>query len=165
MNIKLTAALLVATVALPGCRGDGADGAATSAADSVAVADSTGAPAPAPDPEAEARSRVLLEERLAEIEAALRVRPGLIRSIRQDMRRHLNPAHVAAAGRNGPGPVRDSAHLAALVRSGALVRLQDSTQWWVLRDLNLSMPYVTPGTQAALEELGRPLPLGQFQLS
>jgi len=103
----------------------------------------------------EARSRALLEERLAEIEAAVQRRPGLIGSIRQDMRRHLNAAHVAAARRNGPGPVRDSAHLDALVRRGALVHLPDSTHWWVLRELDQSLPFVTPGTQAALEEIGR----------
>lgn len=108
-----------------------------------------------PDPETEARVRVALDERLAEIEAGLERLPGLIASIREDMRRHLNAAHVAAARRNGVGPVRDSAHLAALVDRGDLVRLPDSTRWWVLRDLDQSMPYVTPGTQAALEEIGR----------
>ena len=71
------------------------------------------------------------------------------------MRKHLNAAHVAAAHRNGVGPVRDRAHLASLVGRGALVRLPDSTPWWVLRELNDSRPYVTPGTQAALKEVGR----------
>ena len=35
------------------------------------------------------------------------------------------------------------------------MRLPESTRWWVLRDLNYSRPYVTPGTRAALEEVGR----------
>lgn len=155
MNLRMTTCFLMATTALLGCRNDGGEGADTSTAGGVAVASEAGAPEQAPDPEMEARSRALLEARLAEIEAALRLRPGLIGSIRQDMRRHLNPAHVAAARRNGPGPVRDSAHLAALVRRGALVRLPDSTRWWVLRELDQSQPFVTPGAQAALEEVGR----------
>ncbi len=71
------------------------------------------------------------------------------------MRRHLNAAHVAAARRNGVGPVRDRAHLTTLLDRGALVQLPESTEWWVLRDLNHSLPYVTPGTKAALEEVGQ----------
>ena len=153
--MRVTAGCLIATVALLGCRNEGDDGADTSAAGGAAVASEARVQGPAPDPAMEARSRAAMEQRLAQIEAALRLRPGLLGSIRRDMRRHLNPAHVAAARRNGPGPVRDSVHLASLVRSGALVRLPDSTRWWVLRDLDQSRPFVTPGTQAALEEVGR----------
>jgi hypothetical protein len=107
------------------------------------------------DTAAEARVRALLEARLMEIDTAVQRLPGLIGSIRRDTRRHLNAAHVAAARRSGVGPVRDSAHLAALARSGDLVPLPDSTRWWVLRDLDQSVPYVTPGTRATLEEIGR----------
>jgi hypothetical protein len=154
MSIRLTAACMIATAALLGCRDGGSDGAETSAA-GAAAAYGTGSPEEPLDAAAEARSRALLEERLAEIEADARRLPGLIGSIRQDTRRHLNATHVAAARRNGVEPVRDSAHLAALIGRGALVQLPDSTDWWVLRELNHSMPYVTPGTQAALEEVGR----------
>jgi hypothetical protein len=162
MNSKLTAACFIATAALLGCRGDGAGSGETSATAGVAAAPpaaTTQAAAPqaaAPsDAAVEARSRAALEQRLANIESAVQRLPGLIASIRQDMRRHLNAAHVAAARSNGVGPVRDSAHLATLVDRGALVQLPESTQWWVLRDLNDSLPYVTPGTRAALEEVGR----------
>ncbi len=112
-------------------------------------------PARALDPDAAARVQVALDARLSEVESAVQNLPGLIGSIRQDMRRYLNAEHVAAAQRSGVGPVRDSAHIAALVKSGRLVRLPDSTEWWVLRDLNQSMPYVTPGTKATMEEIGR----------
>ena len=114
-----------------------------------------GAAAAPPDAAAEARLRAMLDERLIEIDTAVQRLPGLIASIRRDMRRHLNDAHVAAGRRNGVGPVRDSADVAALVRSGDLVELPDSTRWWVLRDLDRSLPYGTPGTRAALEEIGR----------
>jgi hypothetical protein len=155
MNIRLTAACLIATAALLGCREDGGGRAETSAAGDVAAAYEAAAPGGPSDAATEERSRALMEERLAEIETAVQRLPGLIGSIRQDMRRHLNATHVAAASRNGVGPVRDSAHLAALVGRGDLVQLPDSTHWWVLRDLNHSLPYVTPGTKAALEEVGR----------
>jgi len=156
MNSILTAACLIAAAALLGCRGDGGGaGAEATAAGGVADAYEVGPPVMLADAPMEARSRALLDERLDEIEAAVQRLPGLIGSIRQDMRRHLNATHVEAARRNGIGPVRDSAHQAALVRRGALVQLPDSTRWWVLRELDQSLPFVTPGTKAALEEVGR----------
>jgi hypothetical protein len=160
MNTRLAAACFIATAALLGCRGEAGGGAETSATRGVAAAPQAAAPqaaAPAEpaDAVAEARSRAALEQRLGKIESVVQRLPGLIGSIRQDMRRHLNAAHVAAARSNGVGPVRDSAHLDALVDRGALVQLPEATYWWVLRDLNDSLPYVTPGTQAALEEVGR----------
>jgi hypothetical protein len=156
MNIRLTAACFIATIALLGCRGDaGGGGADTSAAGGAADSYQAGPPGEPSNAAVEARSRALLDERLTEIETAVQRLPGLIGSIRQDTRRHLNATHVAAARRNGVGPVRDSAHLADLVRRGTLVQLPDSTRWWVLRELDKSVPFVTPGTQAALEEVGQ----------
>ena len=155
MNIRL-AACLIATAALLGCRGDGSEDPETTATGGVAaVHEAPAAPTEPSDAAIEARSRAALEERLAEIEVVVQRLPGLIGSIRQDMRLHLNATHVATARSNGVGPVRDRAHLATLVERGALVKLPESSQWWVLRDLNHSLPYVTPGTRAALEEVGR----------
>jgi hypothetical protein len=112
---------------------------------------------PAPDLDTERATQVQadLDARLAETEAAVQQLPGLVGSIRSDMRRHLNDDHVAAAQRAGVGPVRDSAHVARLLGSGALVQLPDSTEWWVLRELDQSLPYVTPRTREVLEEIGR----------
>lgn len=175
MNSKLTAACFIAA-ALLGCRGGGGSS-ETSTTTGVAAAPPATAPQPTssqatapqstpaqstapqaaapPDAAVEARSRAAMEQRLAGIESTVQRLPGLIGSIRQDMRLHLNAAHVAAARSNGVGPVRDSAHLATLVDRGALVQLPESAHWWVLRDLHDSLPYVTPGTLAALEEVGR----------
>jgi hypothetical protein len=41
-----------------------------------------------------------------------------------------------------------------LERRGSLRRLADSTRFWVVRDLDYSVPYVTPDTEAMLAELG-----------
>ena len=167
MTIRLTTACIAATAVLLGCGNGGAE---SGAAGGTAAAHQTTAPAevaPAeaaptdsaatepPDAAQEAPSRAELERRLAEIESDVQRLPGLIGSIRQGMREHLNETHVAAARSNGVGPVRDRAHVARLVDQGALVRLPESTRWWVLRDLDHSRPYVTPGTKAALEEVGR----------
>jgi hypothetical protein len=156
MNFKLTATFFLAMAALLGCRenGDGED-AGASAAGGAADSYQAGPSGEPSNAAVEARTRALLDERLTEIETAVQRLPGLIGSIRQDTRRHLNATHVAAARRNGVGPVRDSAHLADLVRRGTLVQLPDSTQWWVLRELDKSLPFVTPGTQAALEVVGQ----------
>ena len=157
MTIRLTTVCITAIAVLLGC-GDG--GAGTAAADGMETAHQTAAPteaAPAEpfDAAQEARARDALERRVAEIDSAVQRLPGLIGSVRQSMREHLNATHIAAADRNGVGPVRDRAHLATLIDRGALVRLPDSTRWWVLRDLEYSRPYVTPGTRAALQEIGR----------
>jgi Family of unknown function (DUF5715) len=154
MKTRLVGAGFIVAAVLLGCRGEGG-APETSATGGVAPAPQAPAPADRSDAEVEARSRAALEQRLAEIESVIQRLPGLIGSIRQDMRRHLNATHVAAARGNGVGPVRDGAHLATLVDRGALVQLPESTQWWVLRDLHDSLPYVTPDTQAALEEVGR----------
>ncbi len=161
MNTKLTtAACLIATATMLGC-GDGSEGgdhgrgAENRATDGVSAAPEATPPTEPSAAEVEARNRADLEQRLAEIDETVQRLPGLIGSIRRDMRLHLNAEQVAAARSNGVGPVRDSAHLATLIDRGALVQLPESTRWWVLRDLNHSLPYVTPGTRAALEELGR----------
>jgi hypothetical protein len=154
-NRRLIALFMVGGT-LAGCGADdgGTDVHGTEAADAADSRTVVAQEAPT-DPAVEARIRASLEERLAQIEAAVQRRPGLLASIRQDMRRYLNATHVAAARRNGVGPVRDSTHVATLVGRGDLVELPDSTQWWVVRELGASMPFVTPGTHAALEDIGQ----------
>lgn len=123
--------------------------------DDAAADDGQHATAAAATDSRAAAAQAELDARLAATETAVQRLPGLIGSIRADMRRHLNAAHVAAAQSAGVGPVRDSAHVARLLSAGALVELPDSSEWWVLRELNQSMPYVTPRTKEVLEEIGR----------
>lgn len=121
------------------------------AAEPLAIA----APGPDLDATAAAPVRSALDARLVETEAAAQRLPGLIGSIRADTRRYLNDDHVAAAQRSGVSRVRDSTHVARLLGSEALVALPDSSEYWVLRELDQSLPYVTPHTRETLEELGR----------
>lgn len=77
----------------------------------------------------------------------------------------LRPAEEAALRRYGQGPqleraralgVRpaDEAALERALREGRLVELEDSTRYWILRDLESSRPLVTPDTRALLERIG-----------
>jgi hypothetical protein len=71
-----------------------------------------------------------------------------------ELRLDKNAEQVASAQRLGLR-VSDEAETQRLVRAGRLVALGDSTEYWVLRDMDHSTPYVTPDTRANLVELGR----------
>ena len=68
--------------------------------------------------------------------------------------RTSNAAQLARARQIGQH-VADSASLRRLLDSGALVQLADSTEWWVVRELDHSLPYVVPDVVVLLEEIGR----------
>lgn len=70
------------------------------------------------------------------------------------LRQDVNATQVAAARRLGT-TAGGEAEIRALVRRGRLVPLGDSTAWWVLRDMDHSLPFVTPDARALLEALGR----------
>lgn len=106
------------------------------------------------DPATARRASAVLEEELATVESRLDSLPGLILSVRRTLRRHLNADHVARGQALGVRPPRDTAAVNALVQAGELVRLPDSTRHWVVRELDQSLPYVTPDMREALEELG-----------
>ncbi|HEX2168633.1 MAG TPA: DUF5715 family protein [Longimicrobiales bacterium] len=107
------------------------------------------------DPAITRAATARLEQELATVEERLDSLPGLIGSVRGDLRRYLNDEHIARARSLGVAPVDDTAGIARLVSAGRLVRLPDSTQHWIVRELDQSLPYVTPEKKAALEELGQ----------
>lgn len=88
-------------------------------------------------------------------EQALAPVPLLSRADSRDLREHLNDAHLASARQLGVGAVADTAEVARLVAADELVRLQDTTSHWVVRELEHSLPYVTPDAAAMLIEIGR----------
>jgi hypothetical protein len=71
-----------------------------------------------------------------------------------ELRQDVNAEQIATARRLGVRAGGEDA-IAALARAGRLVALGDSTAYWVLRDMDHSVPYVTPDTRAMLVELGR----------
>jgi uncharacterized protein DUF5715 len=70
------------------------------------------------------------------------------------LRQDVNAEQIATARRLGITP-SDSAGIERLKRAGRLVALGDSTAWWVLRDMDHSVPFVTADARAMLAELGR----------
>ena len=89
-----------------------------------------------------------------EVRAAFgRARPLGAREVAA-LRQDVNAEQVATARRLG---IRASGQAAidALAREGRLVALGDSTAYWVLRDMDHSVPFVTPDARAMLVELGR----------
>ena len=67
--------------------------------------------------------------------------------------RTSNAAQLARARRLG-AHVPDSATLQQHLASGRLVQIEDSTEWWVVRPLDHSLPYATPDVRVLLERIG-----------
>ena len=90
----------------------------------------------------------------AEVRAAFgRARPLGAREV-AELRQDVNAEQVATARRLGIRAGGEAA-IDGLTRRGRLVALGDSTAYWVLRDMDHSVPFVTPDTRAMLVELGR----------
>jgi hypothetical protein len=80
----------------------------------------------------------------------LRVRP-LTGTEQAALRRDANATQIARARQLG---IRRGADFEQEVAAGRLVPLADSTRYWVVRELDYSVPYVTPATEAMLAEIG-----------
>ena len=86
------------------------------------------------------------------IEETLRPVPLMRPADEANLRRYGQSVQLPRAQALGVR-ARDEAELEALTRSGRLVPLEDSTRFWVLRDLRSSRPLVTPDTRVLLERL------------
>lgn len=69
------------------------------------------------------------------------------------LRSYLQDAHLARARALGARPESRDA-IRALEGEGRLVELADTTRYWVIRDLEHSLPYVTPDTRVLLTLVG-----------
>jgi uncharacterized protein DUF5715 len=117
------------------------------------------APPPAPPPPLRtaadsAAARARIAARADSVRAAFA--RGRVLGAREvaELRQDVNAEQVATARRLG---VRASGRgrIERLRRAGRLVALGDSTPYWVLRDMDHSVPYVTRDTRTMLVELGR----------
>lgn len=110
-----------------------------------------------PAPEVPRESWAVVEARAKaradSVDRALRQVQALSRSERSSLRRDVNRIQTARARALGVRPEAE-AQIESLVRAGRLVRLPDTTRLWVVRDLEHSVAYVTPDTEAMLTELG-----------
>lgn len=85
------------------------------------------------------------------VESLLRPVPLMRPADEEALRRYSNAENVRIARELGVRPANDAA-LRAAIDEGRLVRLEDSTEHWVLR--RSLQPYVTPDTYTLLERLG-----------
>lgn len=95
-----------------------------------------------------------IEAWLAPMDEAMKPLPFLTDRQRRTLRQYAQREQLARARRlgvrlDGAGDLDD--HVVA----GRLVRLADSTGFWVVRELDHSLPYVTPDLEALLEAIGR----------
>lgn len=115
------------------------------------------APPPPPPPMTAADSAAALARLAAEADA-LRAVFDSVRALTArevaELRQDRNAEQIAIARRLGLR-ASGTAEIERLRRAGRLVPLGDSTPYWVLREMDHSVPYVTPDTRAMLEEVGR----------
>ena len=149
---------LVAVLALGGC-GDDHDNDPDNAAETPALAAVREASAPpvAPAPVTPADSAALRARVAAEGDSvravfarATRLKWSEVWGLRQDK----NAKQIATAQRLGIRASGD-AQIRQLVRQGRLVPLGDSTEYWILRKMTHSVPFVTPDARALLIQVGR----------
>lgn len=106
----------------------------------------------APSDLSEQRARIVA--RVDSVDRALRKVRGLTREERASLRQDVNAAQLAVAQTGGVRASGD-AEIARLRRSGRLVELEDTTSYWVLRDLTHSVPFSTPSARGMLLEASR----------
>lgn len=141
-----TLCLVAGLLLTAGCADDGAAPAPRAQA---------GVDADASDVAGELRATLAEATALADsVEDLLRPVPLLTPGEEAALRRASNAAQLARARQLG-AHVADTATLQELVRAGRLVALEDSTAWWIVRELDQSLPYATPDVRALLEQIGR----------
>ena len=101
-----------------------------------------------------AEMRARIAARRDSVEIAFRKASNLRAREVAELRQDVNAEQIAAARSLGRR-VSGEAEIEQLRREGRLVALGDSTAYWVLRDMDHSVPYVTPDARAMLVHLGR----------
>jgi hypothetical protein len=122
------------------------------AAPASGVAASAAVPSPAPVTVEEwAALQRGLEARVDSVDRLLIRIPNLTARELGELRRDVNAVQTARARVMG---IPRGGDVERLESSGRLRRLAASTRYWVVRDLDYSVPYVTPDTEAMLAEIG-----------
>lgn len=101
------------------------------------------------------RQMAQITARADSMDEALRPLPLLTSREEADLQRFPNAEHIRRARSLGVSPLDSGAAADSLAQAGELVRLPDSTSYWVIRDLEHSQPYVTADVPVLLEEIGR----------
>jgi hypothetical protein len=99
-----------------------------------------------------ARVRQQLQPWTDSADRKLRRIPNLTGRERTSLRRDVNEIQIARARTMG---FRVASSVQPYVQSGRLVELAAANEYWTVRKLDYSLPYVTPDTEALLDEIGQ----------
>jgi hypothetical protein len=102
--------------------------------------------------EERAAAEARLQAQADSIDKKLRRVPNLTRKEKSSLQKDVNAVQIARAQQLG---VKPGSPIETLTESGRLVELADTTQYWVIRKLTYSEPYVTPSAEAMLIEIGK----------
>src|SRR5688572_3836966 len=160
MRFSFRRAAAVAVAALvaacgPNEHDTSSDDDAEPATEQASEADNGGAAPPEPrvaTPQEWEALRARLQPQLDTLDQKLRQVRNLTIPERIALRRDVNERHIERARQLG---VRVTGPVEPLISSGQLVRLPDTTTYWIVRELDYSIPYVTPDAVAMLNEIGR----------
>lgn len=146
-------AALIGAFALAGCsRSDEAHTDHQAEANSEAAA-AAKAPPPVP-PMGVEEARIKITEAVDSANKAFRQVRSLRVREKWQLRRDVNATQIATAQSLGVRASGDE-QIQRLVQQGRLTALPDSTPFWVFRNLQHSVPFVTPDTRQLLNEIGR----------
>ncbi|MEM6647190.1 MAG: DUF5715 family protein [Bacteroidota bacterium] len=94
-------------------------------------------------------------QRDADAIARVLIDQPLLRASQESQMRHQGRAHMVHARRLGITPDADGVQIDNLLATGELVPIVKDTTYWIVRDLDHSVPYVVPSKKAMLVELGQ----------
>ena len=167
------AGLTLLTLALCGCAVEGTEGGGDLGAERATAADRPGGEA-GHGVEGALSATLRQATTLADsVEDLLRPVPLMRPAEEEALRQYPNARHVERGRSLGLRPESTEA-MEAAIADGRLVRLEDSTEHWVLREMGASRPVVTPGARSLLVRLGeafhaelaeRGLPPYRFEIS
>jgi hypothetical protein len=99
------------------------------------------------------REAARIAERARAVDALFQPLPLLRPAQENELRSYLERQQLVAARRLGIPPDSPADELERMERAGRLVRLPDTTELWIVRELDYSVPLVTPDAEALLREL------------
>jgi len=141
-------------VALGACSRDTEPDAAVTSDGSANPAADAGSPAAPPLIDEQAawqQAQTEISTRADSADRLLRRVPNLSGQEQAALRRDVNAVHIERARQLG---VPRGADTQRLLADGRLVELQQSTPYWVVRELDFSKPYLVPDAEAVLAEIG-----------
>ena len=148
---NITRSIIVAAIILSACKADDPAHARRDT-DYGSKESEAGSQQPAVSP-AERASVLARAEALADsADKKLRRVPNLTRAERSSLLRDVNAVQIARARKMG---VPRGSRVEEMTRAGRLVKLADTTEYWIIRELDYSVPAVTPATEAMLAEIGK----------